>query len=31
MTDDPKDEPVLSPRLLNAARAHLEPPAPPAE
>ena len=31
MTDDPKDEPVLSPRLLNAARAHLEPPAPPTE
>lgn len=29
MNDDPKDEPVLSPRLLDAARAHHEPPPPP--
>lgn len=31
MTDDPKDEPVLDPRLLDAARAHHEPPLPPRE
>lgn len=31
MTDDPKDEPVLDPRLLEAARAHHEPPMAPME
>lgn len=31
MTDEPKDEPMLSPRLMDAARAHHQPPAPPAE
>ena len=31
MTDEPKDEPVLSPRLLDAARAHHEPPPAPRE
>lgn len=31
MTDENKDEPMLSPRLLDAVRAHHEPPAPPRE
>jgi hypothetical protein len=31
MTDEPKDEQVLSPRLLDAARAHHEPPPAPRE
>ena len=31
MNDEPKDEPVLSPRLLDAARAHHEPPPAPRE
>ena len=31
MNDEPKEEPVLSPRLMDAARAHHEPPAAPAE
>jgi hypothetical protein len=31
MNDEPKDEPVLSPRLMDAARAHHEPLPPPAE
>ena len=31
MNDDPKDEPVLDPRLMDAARAHHEPPPVPAE
>lgn len=31
MTNDPKDEPVLDPRLLEAARAHHEPPPVPRE
>lgn len=31
MNDEPKDEPVLSPRLLDAARTHHEPPAAPRE
>ena len=31
MIDESKEEPVLSPRLMDAARAHLEPPAAPAD